>query len=93
MKVRSSVKKICKHCRVVLKRHVVHIQCLVNPKHKQRQKFSTIVKLENNESTCTCSCSTNIDVNSYISKSFSTDMSYYINKAKEFKLNKEKYLV
>jgi len=36
MKVRSSVKKICKDCRVVRRHGVVYVICK-NPKHKQRQ--------------------------------------------------------
>lgn len=37
MKVRASVKKLCKHCVVVVRNNVVRIICLVTPKHKQRQ--------------------------------------------------------
>ena len=36
MKVRPSVKKMCKDCRVVRRSGVVHVICK-NPKHKQRQ--------------------------------------------------------
>ncbi len=36
MKVRASVKKICKKCQVVRRQGVVRILC-VNPRHKQRQ--------------------------------------------------------
>jgi large subunit ribosomal protein L36 len=36
MKVRSSVKKICDKCKVILGRGVVRVICS-NPKHKQRQ--------------------------------------------------------
>lgn len=42
MKVRASVKPICKECRLVLRRSgmgkvVRRIVCRKNPKHKQRQ--------------------------------------------------------
>jgi large subunit ribosomal protein L36 len=37
LKVRSSVKPICEHCKVVRRRGVVRIICKRNPKHKQRQ--------------------------------------------------------
>ena len=37
MKVRSSVKPICEHCKVVRRKGVVHIIGKRNPKHKQRQ--------------------------------------------------------
>jgi large subunit ribosomal protein L36 len=36
MKVRPSVKKMCKDCRIVRRSGVVRILCK-NPKHKQRQ--------------------------------------------------------
>jgi large subunit ribosomal protein L36 len=37
MKVRSSVKPICEHCRVIRRQGVVRIICKKNPRHKQRQ--------------------------------------------------------
>jgi len=37
MKVRASVKTICKECKVVRRRGVVYVICNRNPKHKQRQ--------------------------------------------------------
>ena len=36
MKVRASVKTICKNCKVIRRRGVVRVQC-TNPRHKQRQ--------------------------------------------------------
>jgi len=36
MKVRSSVKKICRNCKIVRRKGVVRVIC-TNPKHKQRQ--------------------------------------------------------
>ncbi|RME83708.1 MAG: 50S ribosomal protein L36 [Zetaproteobacteria bacterium] len=36
MKVRASVKRICKDCRVIRRHGVVRIICK-NPRHKQRQ--------------------------------------------------------
>jgi large subunit ribosomal protein L36 len=36
MKVRASVKKICKDCKVVRRKGQVRVICQ-NPKHKQRQ--------------------------------------------------------
>ena len=36
MKVRASVKRICKNCKVVRRKGVVRVICL-EPKHKQRQ--------------------------------------------------------
>jgi large subunit ribosomal protein L36 len=37
MKVRSSVKKICRDCTVIRRKRRVCIICEKNPKHKQRQ--------------------------------------------------------
>jgi len=37
MKVRASVKKICRDCLVVRRRGVVRIICKKNKRHKQRQ--------------------------------------------------------
>jgi large subunit ribosomal protein L36 len=37
VKVRSSVKPICEHCKVVKRDGVTRIICKRNPKHKQRQ--------------------------------------------------------
>jgi len=36
MKVRASVKKICKKCQIVRRQGVVRVLCS-NPRHKQRQ--------------------------------------------------------
>jgi len=37
VKVRTSVKPICEHCKVVKRNGVTRIICKRNPKHKQRQ--------------------------------------------------------
>ncbi|TET36628.1 50S ribosomal protein L36 [Candidatus Dependentiae bacterium] len=37
MKVRTSVKKICKDCRIIKRSGVVRVICKQNPRHKQRQ--------------------------------------------------------
>ncbi len=36
MKVNSSVKKRCEHCKIIKRRGVVRVICK-NPRHKQRQ--------------------------------------------------------
>ncbi|MFA5392241.1 MAG: 50S ribosomal protein L36 [Candidatus Paceibacterota bacterium] len=36
MKVRASVKKICKNCKMVRRKRRLYVIC-TNPKHKQRQ--------------------------------------------------------
>jgi large subunit ribosomal protein L36 len=36
MKVRASVKRMCKNCKVIRRKGVVRVLC-TNPKHKQRQ--------------------------------------------------------
>jgi large subunit ribosomal protein L36 len=37
MKVRTSVKTMCEHCRVIRRKGVVRVICKKNPRHKQRQ--------------------------------------------------------
>ena len=37
MKVRASVKVMCKECKVIKRRGVLRVVCKKNPKHKQRQ--------------------------------------------------------
>lgn len=37
MKVRASVKKICRHCKIVKRKKVVRVICKNDFKHKQRQ--------------------------------------------------------
>ncbi|MFH1831330.1 MAG: 50S ribosomal protein L36 [bacterium] len=37
MKVRTSVKKICGHCKIVKRGKVVRVLCEKQPRHKQRQ--------------------------------------------------------
>ncbi|MCR3755466.1 MAG: 50S ribosomal subunit protein L36 [Sodalis sp. Psp] len=37
MKVRASVKKLCRNCKIVKRNNVIHVICSVEPKHKQRQ--------------------------------------------------------
>ena len=37
VKVRSSVKPICEHCKVIKRQGVTRIICKRNPKHKQKQ--------------------------------------------------------
>ena len=36
MKVQASVKKICRNCKIVLRKRVVRVICS-EPRHKQRQ--------------------------------------------------------
>jgi len=37
MKVRSSVRRICEHCKLIKRRGVIRVICKANPRHKQRQ--------------------------------------------------------
>jgi large subunit ribosomal protein L36 len=37
MKVRASVKKMCRDCKIVRRSGVVRVICKVEPRHKQRQ--------------------------------------------------------
>lgn len=36
MRVQASVKKMCRNCKIVRRKRVVHVIC-TNPRHKQRQ--------------------------------------------------------
>lgn len=37
MKVRASVKRFCKNCKIIRRCGVVRVICMIHPKHKQRQ--------------------------------------------------------
>ncbi|MBK7090228.1 MAG: 50S ribosomal protein L36 [bacterium] len=37
MKVRSSVKPRCEHCKIIRRNGIVRVICSKNPRHKQRQ--------------------------------------------------------
>ncbi|GAB56789.1 50S ribosomal protein L36 2 [Glaciecola punicea ACAM 611] len=37
MKVRASVKTICRNCKIIKRNGVVRVICSADPKHKQRQ--------------------------------------------------------
>ncbi|BAP58354.1 50S ribosomal protein L36 [Candidatus Tachikawaea gelatinosa] len=37
MKVRTSVKKLCRNCKIVRRNRVIRVICKTDPKHKQRQ--------------------------------------------------------
>jgi len=43
MKVRSAIRKMCPHCQIIKKGTVRYVICLTNPRHKQRQGFSTLI--------------------------------------------------
>jgi large subunit ribosomal protein L36 len=52
MKIKSSIKKMCEGCRVVRYNQKNYIKCLENPRHKQRQKFSTYKMIETSSICC-----------------------------------------
>ncbi|HEC26915.1 MAG TPA: 50S ribosomal protein L36 [Gammaproteobacteria bacterium] len=37
MKVQASVKKLCRDCKIVIRKRVVRVICKKDPRHKQRQ--------------------------------------------------------
>ncbi|MFT5225766.1 MAG: large subunit ribosomal protein L36 [Polaribacter sp.] len=37
MKVRASVKKLCKNCKIIRRNGAVRVICAADPRHKQRQ--------------------------------------------------------
>mmetsp|Transcript_7522 Transcript_7522/g.21874 ORF Transcript_7522/g.21874 Transcript_7522/m.21874 type:complete len:86 (-) Transcript_7522:57-314(-) len=42
MRVKKAVKRICRQCYVVRRKGRIYVRCKDNPRHKQRQKFSTV---------------------------------------------------
>ena len=46
MKVRSSIKAICKHCYIVRRGKIRYVYCKKTAKHKQRQGFHTLIQGE-----------------------------------------------
>eukprot|EP00884_Botryococcus_braunii_P019753 jgi/Botrbrau1/6461/Bobra.0034s0036.1 len=45
MKVRSSVKRLCSACKVVIRRGRIFIVCSSNPRYDQRQGFHTLIQI------------------------------------------------
>jgi len=37
MKVRSSIRRMCIHCKIIRRRGVLRVICTSDPRHKQRQ--------------------------------------------------------
>jgi large subunit ribosomal protein L36 len=37
MKVRASVKKVCRNCKIIKRKGSLRVICAVEPRHKQRQ--------------------------------------------------------
>ncbi|QJC33328.1 50S ribosomal protein L36 [Enterobacteriaceae endosymbiont of Donacia clavipes] len=37
MKVRASVKKLCRNCKIIRRNRKIYVFCNIEPKHKQRQ--------------------------------------------------------
>ncbi len=58
MKVRNSLKRMCATCKLVRRGKRVYIVCTADPKHKQRQGFSTLIApVERGADPCaTCGC-------------------------------------
>jgi len=46
MKIRASIKKLCEGCNISQYNRRYYVRCKLNPRHKQRQKFSTIKDFE-----------------------------------------------
>jgi len=46
MKVRSSIKAICKHCYIVRRGKIRYVYCKKTAKHKQRQGYHTLIQDE-----------------------------------------------
>ena len=57
MKVRASVKKICKDCQLIRRHGVLIVRCKKNPKHKQKQSL----KIKESKPKTTTKSKTNIE--------------------------------
>ena len=55
MKVKSALRKICKSCKVVVRGKKKMVICAANPRHKQRQGFSTVACCSATRHACTAS--------------------------------------
>jgi large subunit ribosomal protein L36 len=44
MKVRSAIRRMCKHCYIVRRGKKVSVYCKKDPKHKQRQGFHSFAR-------------------------------------------------
>jgi large subunit ribosomal protein L36 len=54
MKVRGAIKKFCGSCKMVRRGKRVYVICSADPKHKQRQGFSTLAVLQQYEASAPC---------------------------------------
>ncbi len=54
MKVRSSLKLICKYCKFEKKKGILRVNCLLTGRHKQKKGFSTTNKPEIDHTSCSC---------------------------------------
>mmetsp|Transcript_22841 Transcript_22841/g.23787 ORF Transcript_22841/g.23787 Transcript_22841/m.23787 type:complete len:93 (+) Transcript_22841:24-302(+) len=83
MKFRCSLKKICEYCKFKTRKNKLFVLCEVNPKHKQKQRYSRVVESDVS-AVSDCVCDLKVDG----SKEIDTD--YYAQLSKELKLNKNK---
>lgn len=51
MKVRSAVRRMCDHCKIVRRRRKLYVICDRSPKHKQRQGYHTTAFAKMDSST------------------------------------------
>src|SRR5689334_12998758 len=74
MKVRSSIKAMCKCCRVVSRKGTRFVYCTKDPKHKQRQGFHTMIH-DGTDLCCPCGSDHqmmgNSSLNGFVEKSMS----------------------
>ncbi len=60
MKTRASVKLICKHCSWEKRKNRLYVRCDLNPKHKQRQLFSSNLIFSNDDTSFSSEISNNL---------------------------------
>lgn len=92
MKTRASVKLICKYCLWEKRKNRLYVRCDLNPKHKQRQLFSSNLIPYDSENMSEVSIGI---VDSKVDKSncgcgHIESLKNKVSRSKELKLNNEK---
>ena len=77
MKVRSSLKLICKYCKFEKKKGILRVNCLLTGRHNQKKGFSTSNKPEIDHTSCSC-CKT-FNFNELLNTVFSLDLKDKLN--------------
>jgi len=63
MKIRSSLRKMCEQCKIITRGRKNYVICKGNPRHKQRQGYSTMVNIADGVTSSSLSFNTNYNNN------------------------------